>query len=321
MSRYIRKTVILAKLESVYGTDPTPTGTDNALLVSNVSISAFEAQTVDRELIRPHFGASEQLIGPVNKTVSFDVELAGSGAADTAPAWGPLLQACAFGEDELETPDRVEYLPITDALPSITLYYYDDGVLHKLLGARGTFTLSARVGEIPKLSFTFTGVDGGDTAAANSSATLTAWKKPVVMAKANVVDITLGCSYAAGALSGGTVYSSTGLELDTGNEVNFNAMLNAEDVDISNRAMSGSTELDLSAAQEVSFMATVKAATTQGLGLTIGTTSGNKIILFAPAAQLLTPSKAEMNGRRLIGFDLRLCPSASGNDELRIVTL
>jgi hypothetical protein len=318
-SRYIRQTVILGKIEGTAGVDAVPTGADNALLISNMSITPLEAQNVDRAVVRGYMGASEQLVGPVNKKLSFDVELAGSGAAATAPAWGALLQACAFAEALLTTPNRVEYTPISDSLKTATFYYYDSGVLHKLLGAMGTVKLSAKVGEIPKLSFEFTGLDGGDTAAANATPTLTPWKTPVVMAKANVVDITLGCTYAAGVLSGGTVYSSTGLELDSANQVAFSPMLNAETVDVSDRAMSGALQLELTPAQEVSFMATVKANTTQGMGFTIGTVAGNKIILFAPAAQLITPSKADLNGKRLIGLGLRLCPLA-GNDELRIVT-
>ena len=68
--------------------------------------------------------------------------------------------------------------------------------------------------------------------------------------------------------------------------------------------------------------ANVKANTTQSLALTIGTVAGNKIIIFAPAAQLMSPSKAELNGKRLIAFEVRFVPSpaGSGNDEWRIVT-
>lgn len=318
-NRYIRQTVITAKIETVIGTDATPTGAANAILVSNMSITPLEAQNVDRAVVRGYLGASEQLVGTANKKVSFDVEFAGSGTAATPPAWGALLQACAFAEAALTTPNRVEYTPVSDAFKTATIYYYDSGVLHKLLGAMGTVKLMAKVGEIPKLSFEFTGLDGGDTATTNATPTLTAWKTPVVMAKANVVDITLGCSYSAGGLTGGTVYNSTGLEIDAANQVSFNPMLNAETVDISDRAMSGALQLDLTPAQEVSLMATVKANGTQGLGFTIGTVAGNKIILFAPAVQIITPEKADVNGKRVIGYGLRLCPLA-GNDELRIVT-
>ena len=319
MPRYIRNTAILAKVETPAGTDAVPTGAANALLVSDMTITVLEAQNVDRALLRPYFGSSEQLVGTAFKRVSFTVELAGSGTAATAPAWGALLQACAFAEASLATPARVEYTPVTDSLKTVSIYYYDSGVLHKLLGAMGNVKISAKVGDRPKLMFDFMGVDGGDTAVANPTVTLTAWKTPPMMTKANVVDITLGCAYAAGALTGGTVFGSTGLELDMGNAVNFSALLSSESVDVTDRQAKGHFDLDLDAADEVAALASVKANTTQTLGLTIGTAAGNKIILFAPAVQRITPTKQELNGRRLIGYDLRFVP-VSGNDEVRVIT-
>ncbi len=38
MPRYTRKTAILAKIETTYGTDAAPTGAANALLISNQSV-------------------------------------------------------------------------------------------------------------------------------------------------------------------------------------------------------------------------------------------------------------------------------------------
>lgn len=318
MPRYIRNTVILAKVETTVGTDAVPTGAADAVLVSDMTITPLDAQNIDRSLVRGYFGGAEQLVGPASVKVGFTVELAGSGTAATAPQWGDLLLGCAMAESLLATPNRVEYLPISTALKTLTIYYYDDGVLHKLLASMGTATLSAKVGERPVLRFEFTALDGG-ISAASASATLTAWKTPVAMTKANVVDITLGATYATGAITGGTVYASTGLELNLGNQVGFTPLLSTETIDITDRQITGSMMLDLTAANEVSFMATVKANTTQSLALTIGTTAGNKIIIHAPAVQLINPSKQELNGKRLIGYDLRLVPNA-GNDELRIVT-
>jgi hypothetical protein len=83
--------------------------------------------------------------------------------------------------------------------------------------------------------------------------------------------------------------------------------------------MTGRVSLDLTAAQEVTFMNAVRANTLQSMGLTIGTAAGNKIILFAPAVQMINPRKEELDGSRMIGFDLRFTPLA-GNDELVIVT-
>ena len=321
MSRYIRNTVILAKIETTSGTDAVPVGATNAVLVTEMSITPLDAQNIDRNLVRGYFGASEQLVGPASVKISFSTELAGSGTAATAPAWGQLLLACAAAEALLSTPARVEYSPVSTGLKTATIYYYDDGVLHKAVGVMGNAMISARVGDRPMLKYEFVGLDAG-ISAASATPTLSAWKTPVAMTKANVVDITLGSTYSLGAITGGIVYPSTGLEMNFGNVVNFTPLLSSETVDISDRQSSGSIELDLTAAQEVSFMAQVKSNATQSLALTIGSVAGNKIIIHAPAVQLFNPKKVDLNGKRLIGYDLRLVPTpaGTGNDEWRIVT-
>lgn len=320
MPRYTRNALILAKVETTAGTDAVPTGAADAVLVSDLSITPLDATNIDRALVRGYFGASEQLVGTASVKCSFSVELAGSGTAATAPQWGDLLLGCACAEASLSTPSRVEYTPVSTSLKTLTIYYYDDGVLHKLLGAMGSVKLSAKVGERPMLQFDFVGLDGG-ISAATASPTLTAWKTPVTMTKANVTDIALGCTYATGALTGGTIYPSTGLDIDFGNATRFTPLLSSETVDITDRSLSGSLEFDLTAAQEVSFMATVKANTTQSLGMVIGTTTGNKIIIHAPAVQLYNPKKVDKDGRRLIGYDMRMVPGDSGNDEIRIACI
>lgn len=320
MPRLIKNTIVTAKVQTTPGLDAAPTGAANAVLMSEGSITPLDPQSIDRSLIRGYFGGSEQLVGPASVKLTYAVELAGSGTAGTAPAWGQLLQGCAVAEGLLTTPARVEYMPASTGLKMLTQYYYDDGALHKLIDSMGNCTLSAKVGERPMLRFEWVGLDGGIAVAPNATGVFTPWKKPVAMTKANVIDITLGGTYAAGALSGGTLYNSTGLELNFGNVVNFSAMLSTETVDISDRQSTATIELELTAVQEVALMAAVKANETQSLGFTIGTAAGNKVLIFAPAVQLTNPRKSELNGKRLIGFDLRLVP-VNGNDEWRIVVL
>lgn len=321
MPRFIRNAAILAKVETTYGVDVSPAGATDALLISNMSIEQFNASNVKRDLVRPYFGASEELAGTANVSVSFDVELTGSGAAGTAPAWGKLLLASGMSET-VSAGQRVDYLPNTDgtATKSLTIYYHLDGVLHKLLGARGTVSGKMGVGDRPVMSFKFTGIDGGITAVANPSATLTAWKTPLVITDPNTGDLTLGCTYSAGALVGGTAYPSLGLEWDLGNTVAHIPLLGGESVDITQREAKGNITLDLTAAQHVTKMTEVKANTLTGLGIVHGTTAGYKVLVHAPAAQLMSPAYEDKDGRALVKFDVMFTPSA-GNDELRIVAL
>ena len=321
MSRFIRKTVVLVKPETTSGTDAVPTGAANAIQVMDMSITPLDAKNVDTNVMEPWFGNSVSLVGTASVKCSFSVLIAGSATAATAPAWGNLLLGCGNAETTgLLTPNRVEYLPATDSLKTVTIYWYDDGLLHKLLGAFGNVKLSAKSGEAPKLTFDFVGIDGGVTATTNATAVLTGWKTPVAITKNNVTDVNLGCTYATGALTSGTSFNSSGITLDWGNTVTFSPMLTTEQVVLTDRKVVGTVSLELSAAQEVTQMAAVKANTLQSLGFVIGTTTGNKIMLHMPNVQLINPKKEDFNSTRLIGFDLRVLPSA-GNDEVRIVHL
>lgn len=318
-NRQIKRCIILLKLESTYGVDPTPTGAANALLISNQTVTPLNAQNVPREIVRGFFGASEELVGTGFKEVAFDLEIQSSGAAGTAPACGAALRASAFAE-AVTASTRVEYTPITNSLESATIYYYDDGVLHKLLGARGNVEVMMGVGERPVFRFSFIGLDGGDTAVSNPTGTFTAWKAPAVINDANTGDLTFGGTYSAGAISGGTAYPSRGLSINMGNVANFTPLVGGETIDMSDRAASGHVDLDLTAAQEVSFMAEVKANTLTSMSMLHGLTAGYKTLIYAPGVQKINPTKQEVNGKRLCGYDLRVTPVA-GNDELRIVFL
>jgi hypothetical protein len=316
MSRKVRNSLILAKIETTVGTDAVPTPAANAILVSNQNIET-NYNNIDRALIRSYFGASEHLAGTRFVQITFDVELSGSSTAGTAPAYGPLLRMCGMAET-VTAGQRVEYNPITNALEAGTIYYYDDGVLHKALGCRGNIEFKAGLGERPLLSYSMIGIDGGVTASANPNGTFTAFRKPVVVTDASAGDITLGCTYATGALAGGTTYKSRGLQINLGNDVKHVALLGGEEADITGRESTGSCELMLSAAEEVAFMASINASDTVSLGFTLGTTAGNRVLIHAPAVQRINPKKIDYEGRRLIGMDLRLLPNA-GNDELRLV--
>lgn len=322
MPRYLEKTVILAKLETTYGTDATPVGATDAMLVSNCVLTPLDAANVDRELVRGYFGASEQLVGTASKLVTFDVELAGSGTATTPTQWGRLLQACGFAQTIGAA--SVDYTPVSTfgASSSLTIYYHLDGELHKLLGARGSFAIAMGVGERPVLRFRFVGLDGGATAVANASPTYTPFRVPLVVTDQNSGDVLLGAvtyTGASGTVSGGTAYPSRGLQLEVANRVAYQALLGGETVEITGRGITGNTSLDLTAAQAVSFLADVKANTLVGLGFTHGTSAGNIVVLHAPAVQRIEPSNEDVEGRLMQRYNLRFVPQ-SGNDELRIVT-
>lgn len=95
MALLSRKRLIQAKIESTYGTDSSPAGSD-AILVRNLEITPIEAETVSRDLIRPYLGNSDQILANTRVSITFEAELAGSGSAGTASKIDSLLRACGM---------------------------------------------------------------------------------------------------------------------------------------------------------------------------------------------------------------------------------
>jgi hypothetical protein len=101
MALLTRKRTILAKIESTYGQDPTPTAQLDAILMSNVSVSPMEMTLVQRNNIKAYLGNNPQVLAAIYAKVSFDIEVAGSGTPGTAPAYDELLRACGLSAKTL----------------------------------------------------------------------------------------------------------------------------------------------------------------------------------------------------------------------------
>lgn len=321
MSRLIRNTAILAKTEPVYGVDAVPTGAANAMLVSNLSINPLNAQNVERKNIRPYLGGDEQLVGSRYVEMGFDVELVGAGTLGAVPAWGTLLRACGFAE-VVTAGVRVDYVPVSTGFESATIYWYDDGVIHKGLGARGTASLKLTVGEKPVISCKFVCLNGGVAVAAAPTTELEDWQIPEIVLDANSGNLIWGATHAtatAPALVGGDFYPSQGLTIDLGISTPFQSLLGGESVPITERKVTGAVQLELTAAQEVAAMAAVLATAKTSLGMVHGTVAGSRVCVFMPGVQRIEPTKEDLNGTRMIGYKLLVNPVA-GNDEIRITT-
>jgi len=91
-----------------------------AMVLSRKSKYGLEIELLDRELITPYLGNSEKVVGQRMAQVNFDVELAGSGTAGTAPKWGKILMACGFAQGGTGGVDVI-YTPVSGTFSSVTL--------------------------------------------------------------------------------------------------------------------------------------------------------------------------------------------------------
>jgi len=317
MSRQIAKTVVFAVQEVTYGVSPGGITATDAVLIANARFS-IERDVVPRDLMRGYYGGSEQLMGTRRANIEFDVELAGSGTAGAAPAWGRLLRGCGMAE-AITALNRVEYTPISTGFESLSLHYAIDGMRYVARGARGNVTFKMNAYERPMLHFSLTGFDT-TALEGNVGGNFTAWQRPLVITDANAGDIRLGGTYAAGVISGGTVLASKGLEVDLGNKVNHLKLLGGERVDITAREVAGRMTVDLSAADEVTWRSEINANTLTSLGFNFGTVAGHRIAVWAPSVQRVNPQVEDYEGNALMATELRLLPSAlGGNDDITIV--
>lgn len=304
-----RKRTILAKIEGTYNTDPVPTGAANAILVrDNLAIQPLQLNSVQRGVIRTYLGASETLPTSVYGTAEFEVELAGSGTAGTAPAWGVLLRACGFGETLTALTDAT-YKPVSAAFESLTIYGNVDGVLHKLTGCRGTVSLDMSIEQIPALKFRFTGQYVAATDAAPPTQTLTAWQQPKVCTNSNTTGLTL---------HGFATAKMTSLSFDIANDVKFRPVVGAaSEVFITGRNPSGNMVIDAELVATKDWFTSVQAATLGALSIVHGTVAGNKVQLDAPKVQVSTLQYGDRDGIATHQLGLVLTPN-TGNDELVI---
>ncbi len=302
-----RKKVLLAKIEATYGTDAAPAATD-AILTKNLSITPYDGNTVQRDIDRPTLGNDISINVAPNIKVSFDVELAGSGTAGTAPGWGSLLRACGFSET-INAATDVVYTPVSTGYEAATMHYEQDGQLHKVLGARGTVSFELSAGGLPVMKFSFTGLYQKPVAG-SVVADLSAFQIPVPVTKANTPTYTIH-GYDAIA---------TSLTLDMANNVIHRNVIGEEMVKITDRAPKGQLTIDAPTLAEKDMFALVEShngITTGAIQVVHGVTAGNIVQIDAPKTQLQTISPTDLDGVFGYQIDVSYMPDA-GDDDVTI---
>jgi len=305
------RSLILATNETTYGTDSAPS-TTNCIEAFNIVLTP-QSDLIER---RPH-GQSLSRPATLNSKkrfqLTFDVELKGSGAAGTAPKWGPLMKACGFSETAVPT-TSVTYAPSSTALSSASIKVYKDGLLYSMLGAVGNVELEAIAGQVPLMKYTFSG--------------LYAIPTDVTFPTSYSIDTTTPVPVQSSAFSFGS-YSAIAerLTINMNNEVSQRDSLNAANAvagfTITDRNPKGSfnPEAVLRATSNADFWSYWATPTTKALSVAFTGSAGNIATITAPVAALEQVTLGERNGIDIfeIPFQLAKSNAVTGNDELAIV--
>ncbi len=302
-----RSKVLLAKIESSYGTDPSPTGGANAILATNVTLSPMEGEDVSRDLEFPYLGAQGSIPAGLRYVLSFSTELVGSGSAGVAPAWGPLARGCGLAET-IEADTSVAYTPISDAMESLTFHFWIGATKHVLKGARGTAEVQVNAQAIPRIRWTFTGLWAAPAEASPATPTLTGFKKPVVASKANTPLFTVN----------GVSLVLRNFTLNLGCDVQPRLLIGREEIKIVDRAEEITAQVEAVPLSTLDPFALAQAQTQIAVALTHGTAAGYIAAISAPTCQVKRPAGYE-NSQDVLEWPLRLTPlPSSGNDQFSI---
>lgn len=303
-----RRRLILAKAESVYGTDSVPTGASNAILVRNLEIQPLLSENVSRDLVRPYMGQADQLLAQTRVEVSFEVELAGSGTAGTAPAYGPILKACGLSETIVAS-TSVTYAPVSTSFSSVSIYYHEDGIRHRLTGCRGTFEISAEVGQIPRIAFTMTGIYNAPTDVALPSPTYANQATPLIFKQGNTTN------FSAFSYSG----CLQSFNFNIANDVIYRELVGCtKEIMITNRMPSGSMVIEAPTITAKDFFTIATGNTTGSITFQHGTTGGNICTVTSPQSDLGNLTYSDQDGVQMLNCPFIAIPTSSGNDELSI---
>lgn len=169
-----RTKALLVKPEATYGVDATPAGATNWIEARNISFSPMDAEKVDRGIVMDSLGNSGTVLVSQWAKLSFDIALAPSGVAGTAPKWASLVMATGFAQT-ISAGVSVTYNLVSDNFGSLCAYMYIDKVLHKLLGMRGDLKVKQSAKGIPMMTVSYDAVYVTPVDGAMPAVTKTGW--------------------------------------------------------------------------------------------------------------------------------------------------
>lgn len=299
MSRKTRKILMTAAINAAaYGTDAIAAGTGIAIQTRGLEITPMEGEEIDRELDNGALGNTPVLMVGIHVKASGSVEIAGAGTAGDAPDYSVLLQAAGFAS--AASASTWQFTRITDGTEKdATFYVYKDGAIHKLTGARATFSAKLAVGELPSFDFEITGLYGGIVSGALPVPDFSGFTKPAkVGAAATMFKI------------GATEHKMLSFELAENNEIAFDENTVEEAVYLTDFKPDGTFTIEAPALATFDPFALALSEAQQAITLTHGTTAGNIVEINLPSVQFGRPTYGDKDGRVTYEIPFRVIGSS-----------
>lgn len=310
------RAALLLKEEVTYGTDPTPTGANDSILISSGRIR-FAANKVTRDIDQAYLGARPFVLTGRTAFIEFDLELMGASTVDGSAPISPVLLLLGLAETITPTTGPVDYDPISSAFKSATGYFTipspnaSGGVRHVITGLRGDATLTVAINGYARLRCVLQGDEAILSDNAMPTQTLSAFQKPVGVTKG---------TWQLSVDDGGGAFNVEGVELSLafGNRVQLYETSETKCIGITGRDATGFIRIHDPALTDLNPYALAKDETLCNIVSVVDGGSTKKFTLNIPTAQLEFPERIDIDGASGLRVPFTALPSSAGNDEFNL---
>lgn len=308
-----RKKAIVVCLETEYGVAPAiETGT--LMLATELSITPYQGNTVERTRIRQKMGGYAQINTGPNTQVQVTVPWSGSGEAPVVgtsvvvPGYGKLCRASQMQEVEDLDAGEVTWTRTSAEGDSVSIYYLHDGQQQCVKGVRGTLSGSGQNAGLPTLSFTMTGLYERPTTISPITMSIENHADEVPVNFENTTDFNIQGHEAIGQT----------FSFDVGNTVTPRNLPNYEGVHITASNIVGQVAFQAPRLTDFDIFEKVeshKAVTVGAVLFQHGTVPGNIVGVRGPKVQLTGMTTQDSDGFTHYQCEARYLP-VDGDDEL-----
>ena len=303
-----KRRVVAAKIESAPGTAVSLSATDAAMVCWDATAEP-DIPIIARPGTAAALSPMAGVAGAAKGKIKFSTDAIGG---VSAPLWAStLLAGCGIGLNTgVYSPDSRPPEVSNSTAKTLTIGVYEDGVVKKICGAMGNVKIFFKSGEPVRAEFEFTGV----------------WIAPV---DASILTPTFPTAKAP-RFSGGTftlasiAQKCTEITFDSGNTIEIRADGNSTNglhsaiITARSAKITSDPEAALVATQD--YHGLMLASTESAIALSAGS-SGNRLQLAAPKAQVVKCSPADRSGIATNSIEFQLNRSVSAGDDEFSITI
>ena len=316
-----KRVSLLAKVEGTYGTDATPGAADGFWGVAGSAPSLVKQDNNLDNVARGGVLSKMQPAapGPRHWKVSCQIPLRGAGAAystSVKPKISALMRACGFQETVTATPgvEKVEYKPRSTGFESISFYYYLDGLLYKLLGARGSVNFVLKAGGLCMAEFALEGLyaDPTDASIVFPTGEPTTLPAPTFLSSAFQIGSE---NYAAAIESINVDMKNTLFAAPDSTKAD-----GVGGIYLLDRNPDGSFNPEAALAATFNFYSKWKAQTLQDMSFQVGADQYNRVKFSVPEAALTDIQPQDRSGLAAFQIPFKAVSSSANGDDEVVVT-